>query len=64
MMISVHGSMDEHRTVINITVCEYNLMRLVSWLVDWLDYGSPTLMIRHHSLILYKSGTELGKDQL
>ena len=43
--------MNEHRTVTNIAVCEYNVVLLVSWLVTWLDSGAPTLVIRHHSLI-------------
>ena len=54
-------SMNEHRTVINIAVCEYNVMRLIGWLVGWLDSGAPTLMIRHHSLILSLPGPELNK---
>ena len=34
--------MSEHRTVTNIAVYENNVMGLVSWLVGWLDSGTPT----------------------
>ena len=51
--------MNEDRTVINIAVCEYNVMRLVIWLYS----GAPTLMIRHHSLILSISGPKLNQGE-
>ena len=44
--------MNEDRTVIYIAVCEYKVMRLVSWFAS----GALTLMIRHHSLIFSLSG--------
>ena len=57
-----HGSMNEHRKVINITVCELYCYA-IGWLVGWLDSDAPILMIRHHSLILSLSRPELNKGE-
>ena len=55
--------MNEHRAVTNIAFCENSIINAIGWLVGWLDSGAPTLVIRHHSLILSLLGPELDKGE-